>query len=370
MNRPDHQRFASTEIHGRPRAASRMDERRTDSRPAASALARLRPVGRATELLAHGAILFSCAEHLEEFISLHRARRTVVLAASMELRLATVQAAAMAPGSDDAVGLARDLWSEQLARLAAVAGLATEEAQLLANLRTAATGAEAEDPYTVLFKRVAGRARALYDIDWPPLEFIVRTFSDSRHDRYPIQAETVPASGRSPIAVVLKLDPVELIPDAFAAIPGLLIHECVCHVASRTAGDVDNRSAFAEGVMDYAARYFRALWLRDFGPLRRPAEEHAQGVFDAIAQRDPTADRARRFGERVADKLAKRLELRMSPGEAAAATAILAVRLNVADAPLVHKDVWVALLDEEGSVPVAPEVLEVIRGTRDPLDLL
>ena len=56
---------------------------------------------------------------------------------------------------------------------------------------------------------------------------------------------------------------------AFAAIPVVLTHECVCHVPARQ-WPPSNESYFAEGFMDWAALYYGQLWA---GAL--PAAVHA-----------------------------------------------------------------------------------------------
>jgi hypothetical protein len=365
--------LAGSTIAGAANAGPRRDHAATIG-PVASSLARLRPRTTATELLAHGAIFSSCACYLQQFCNLHRARRSVVMQACLELRLAVQHAAAITACSEQAVRVAVALWSEQLDRLAAIRGVAADELQLLADLKRACASAKPDDPYTPIFKIVAARAQALYDGDWPQVEFVVRLFSAPRpgEHRYPIRATTQLAAARSPTTVVLTIDPIEFIPDAFAAIPALLVHECVCHVPARPIEDVDNLSAFAEGFMDWVATYYRQLWLASLGSLTAAAKEHAPLVFDEIARTNPDLGSVRGVGQRAAGKVAQRLDLRHGMREtAAAATANLGRRLNVVDAPLWHKDMLVRELDRQADdSPLSSAVLQVIKGSRPPSDLL
>jgi hypothetical protein len=349
-------------------------KRKMSIRLAARSLEQLRPQ-QAMELLAHGSILRSCAADLEEFAALDRATRSVGRSASLELLYAVRTAAATATNADQVVELAADQWSQHLRRLSGVDGISADEQQLLDALTRGSTGAKADDPYAWIFEIIATQAQALYGRDWRRVEFIVRVFSDLRtgEDRYPVRASTEPASERSPVRVVIAIDPTEFGPAAFAAIPGLLTHECLCHVAARPAGAVDNLSQFAEGFMHWAAVYYGKLWAPELGELALAADEHAHRVFEAIARGAPGPASARGLGERAARKVARRLEHRhgMAPGLAAASTANLAVRLNVAPKPLSYKDRFVRQLDREPqNAPLAQPVLEVITGSRDPNDLL
>ena len=251
--------------------------------------------------------------------------------------------------------------------------MATDEVQLLTDLRQVAPSATADDPYAWIFETLAAPAQALYDGDWPAVHFTVRLFRESRaaQHRYAVRATTEPASERSPITVVLAIDPLEFGPEGFAAIPALLVHECVCHVAARPIGVVDNLSSFSEGFMDWAAEYYRQLWLPGLGALALPAEEHARRVFDSITRAAPGTAPVRGLGHRAARRSAQRLHLEhgFSQQAASAAIANLAVRLNVAPSTLPRKDRLVRELDRQGG-PLPILTLEVIRGLRDPIDLL
>jgi hypothetical protein len=339
----------------------------------ARSLARLRPQ-EARELLAQGSILDSCAHDLGKFGDLCRADSSVAQAAFSGLRHAVQHAAATTTTDRRAVYVARVRWASELKRLSALPSIQTSERELVQDLGRSTVTAREIDVYSSIFQFVASRAQTLYDGRWPPVEFFVRRFTHPplRRDRYGITAETVPSAAGSPLSVILKIDPRAFGPDAFAAMPALLAHECVCHVAARPVGTVDNLSVFAEGFMDWAADFFGQMWRVDLGALGPATQEHAPRIFEAIAQSAPQGAAVRNLGRRSAHRLTQRLQRHhgLSPDAANAATANFAVRLNLVDEPILRKDKLVRDLDREGEGPLADHVLEALRGLRDSADVL
>jgi hypothetical protein len=136
-------------------------------------------------------------------------------------------------------------------------------------------------------------------------------------------------------------------PAAYAAVPMLFTHECVCHVPARQ-DRVKNSSTFAEGLVDWAAYHFLALWAvkldREFGSTAR---EHADRLRWVLTVKNTTAEgAARRVGHEAAGRLAAWFESEcgLTPEESSHRVARLAVELNMVDRPLLAKEHLVSLL--------------------------
>jgi hypothetical protein len=214
-------------------------------------------------------------------------------------------------------------------------------------------GVAADDPFTVLLRNVERQARALYGDAWRPTALSVfhrrnhPRRADPATDPYAVTATTVwpPTPERADIELHVFCK--EFGPAAYAAVPMLLTHECVCHVAARQA-EAKADSAFAEGLLDWAAYYFLDAWAVKLDPEFGPAvRKHAQGLKNVLMSDGLTIEGiARRVGHDAAGHLQAWFEqaLTMTPDESRVRVAQLAVELNTVDRPLAEKDNLVSRL--------------------------
>jgi len=184
-------------------------------------------------------------------------------------------------------------------------------------------------------------------------------------DPYGVAAVTDRANGPP---VELQIHPARLGPAAFAVIPYLLVHECVCHVPARYQGKANNASLFNEGLMDWAAKFFLEVWMPGIDPtLAQAALEHATQVDQVLLGPDTPEGAARRRGRRAADVLVMWLRTDRGRGlaEAKAWVAKLAVALNCFDEDLNRKDDFVLSLNRSWSVQLLSR-LSAVEGRRRP----
>ena len=138
------------------------------------------------------------------------------------------------------------------------------------------------------------------------------------------------------------------VPGAYAAIPWLLVHECICHVPARQGGKNSNASPFAEGFMDWAACFFFERWMDQIDASLSLAASQSQGLIDRTLTRPETSEGAARLRGRSA---AKRIVtwLRNDHGydeeRAKAWVAKFATDLNCHEASLAKKDSFVVALN-------------------------
>ena len=246
------------------------------------------------------------------------------------------------------------------------------EVAVLAGVGDACAAVDATDPYAELFEIVADCAARLYADDWPPVDFSTRRFA-SPGGIYGVTASTEPAAGPGiPVGVVLLIDSCAFGPESYGAIPALLIHECVCHVPTWQPGRPDNGSVFAEGFMDFAAEYFRALWSVEFGALAPLVDHHGQRVFAEIEARGGLLGVARSRGRHAAQVMKHQLVRRHgeTPGHASWLVARLAKELNVAPRPRAFKDRFVERLGADPATPIAEPLLGALKGLTPAADLL
>lgn len=251
--------------------------------------------------------------------------------------------------------------------VAARRGTKPPDAELLTDLARLAEDAVVQDPFARMLERVNDLAAREYGRGWrkPELSLARVTENPSRPvypvDPYPITGSTF---HKPKLTVELVLDPDGFGPATYAAMPMVLVHECVCHVAAAQRGETCNESTFAEGFMDYAAQYFFDAWIgridRDLAPAAR---EHAPELVHKYLQPgNPDAD-VRQDGLRAARKLRAWLEspdgLNLRPTSGPTAVADLAVDLNRVNEKLIKKDQLVATLNQP-SYP--PEVQSVLKG--------
>jgi hypothetical protein len=164
----------------------------------------------------------------------------------------------------------------------------------------------------------------------------------------------------SEVVVELHIHHDDFGPAAFAALPILLTHECVCHVPARQ-DKASNDSTFAEGLLDWVAYVFHEQWAGKLDVELAPAaRRHAEVLRSVLGRRIDSAEgRARRIGHEAAETLRSWFEVRCDhgPHESKLAVAQLGVQLNKVDRPLADKDHFVSLL----GWPLPPALEEVLR---------
>jgi hypothetical protein len=261
-------------------------------------------------------------------------------------------------------------WVRAVDAIQAWQDLDAEAASLLADLKRFVRGACAEDPFAALFARIETLASQLYGAAWRPVTLTVAHLpdhprgSDRDRDPYAVTALTPWPPEPPPAEILLWICDNEFGPAAYAAIPILLIHECVCHVAARQE-KAKNDSQFAEGFLDWAGHHFLRIWAAKLDPLSATAvEEHAQQLSQVLFHTaTPRERRARRLGKQAAGDLLSwfQSECRMQREEGSHRVAALAVELNRTKRPIADKDQFVSLL----KLPFPPAVARKLRAWND-----
>src|SRR5207237_2658109 len=119
-------------------------------------------------------------------------------------------------------------------------------------------------------------------------------------DPYAVDAETRQADGA---VVELQIHPESLGPATWAALPSLLVHECVCHAPARQGGKVKNTSLFAEAFMHWAARWLFVQWITVAAPeFAATASQHASGLWEILTPAFSDAGGSRARGWRAAEE--------------------------------------------------------------------
>jgi hypothetical protein len=158
----------------------------------------------------------------------------------------------------------------------------------------------------------------------------------------------------------LVIYPAEFGPAAYAAIPALYVHECVCHAAAQQ-DKKDNLSTFAEGLTDWAAGFFFRQWVNLIDPeLATAARQHGEALRQVLSQPTTAEGSARRIGHRAGDALRGWIEhtFDITPTEAEVKVAHLIVELDRTDRPLAVKDHFVSSLRQ----PFQPRFAEKLKG--------
>jgi hypothetical protein len=288
----------------------------------------------------------------------------------------SAEAAALAESDLAAVAAARGTVSGIVAERLRVPSLSTVERSLLEHMAATIPDAVADDPFEALLRDIGELSRDIYRDAWipPRLELAWRR----RHPRpnlpvrdpYALTASTY-AAGSPTIEVSILVQ--RFGPAGYAAVPALLVHECVCHVAARQAGEVDNTSTFAEGFMDWVAGYFLEAWMAliDEG-LANAALVHGYALRAILSETDSDASAARLEGSRGARDLAITLErdVGISHFEALARTARLGIELNVVDVPLPYKDAFIARIRRPADRHMVDALSDWVEGRVQAAELL
>ena len=262
-----------------------------------------------------------------------------------------------------------EAWDAALTQKLGMMPLEANVRELLTAARTLARDACGSDPFERMFAQISKRARALYGEAWRiPTLAVAHVGSHPRsaslqQDPYVVTARTPWSPDAVTSAVQLLIFCDEFGPAAYAALPILFVHECVCHVAAKQ-DRAKNDSVFAEGLLDWAAYYFLDLWASGIDPGLSPAARmHAQRLRGLLCQGETPESRARLYGHQSAETLRGWFETRCghSPHEAEELVTVLAVKLNQVDRPLTEKDLFVTKLSD----PLPPDLEEALRAWED-----
>jgi hypothetical protein len=330
-------------------------------------------------LLARACCLWAARARLEQLNSLSHV--TEVQSALSGLNLKAKEAARARDDNGTAVRQTADRWRDQLMTLInglpgdlpAGADAARAKAVLDKVYELCATAAD-EDPIRNLFDVLECGARktyeAVYTGAWRQATLSLSAlpalpYAEGGQHPYGIAASCDVAEAM----VELHIFPDGLGPAAFAALPRLISHECVCHVAARQTDNISiSTSVFAEGFMDWTAKtLFEDVWIDaldcDFAPA---AKQHARQIEEFLAPRLTRGGATRRAGWRAADTaVAWYANAAPTPSSAARiAVAILAVHLNTVEAPLRKKNDLVERLEDN---PYEQPFADLLKATlKDP----
>ena len=223
------------------------------------------------------------------------------------------------------------------------------------------------DPFRRIFTGITAYASALYGDSWRTPTLGVAHIrghprgDSTRSDPYVVTAMTPWPPDVAEAVVELYIHHDDFGPAAFAALPILLTHECVCHVPARQ-DRASNESTFAEGLLDWVAYVFHEQWAGKLDVELAPAaRRHAEVLRIVLSRRTDTAEgRARRIGHEAAETLRSWFEVSCGhgPHESKLAVAQLGVQLNQVDRSLADKDHFVSLL----GWPLPPALEEVLYG--------
>jgi hypothetical protein len=259
-----------------------------------------------------------------------------------------------------------EAWIEAIAELLALRSLEIDVRALLTDLQTLVRCARWEDPFRQIFASISCLAESLYGAAWRRATLrVAHVRSHPRgarcqDDPYPVTAVTPWPPDEIEAKVELQIFCDAFGPAAYAALPMVLTHECVCHVPARQ-DKAKNDSPFAEGFLDWAAYYFFGRWATKLDSGLAPAaRRHARELRVLLTHRtDTSAGRARRVGHDAAETLHAWFEnaCGLTPDESEAQVAKLAVRLNLVDRPIREKDLFVSRLGD----PLPPDVEAVLR---------
>lgn len=231
------------------------------------------------------------------------------------------------------------------------------------------------DRFEELFIAVTDHAAEVYGDAWVDPTFRLDWLDEPpRNGADPYGFDALTLTGPPPM-IELSIYPDGLGPAAYSALPWVMVHEAVCHVAARPIGTPDNASSFAEGFMDWAAAHFFRSWMSALNPPLAPMALDHQARFDPFVTRPTTAMGAARIqGRQAANTLMTWVEtMHGKPNATARAlVAALACQLNVVDGhPLEAKDAFVARIIDPSRPPgFETALLDCLEQRADPADLL
>jgi hypothetical protein len=309
-----------------------------------------------SNLLARAAVFYAARTRLSE-LSDRINRDGVVLLALLGLETWAREVAARNLDDASTVTAVVTEWDVELAQALSRTQLDAESRDFLVDLRELVRSTCCDDPFQQLFARIAALSSVVYGDAWRSATLQVghigRPPREGR-DPYAVTAVTPWPPDKSGMEVRLHIHPDRFGPAAFAALPMLLVHECVCHVAARQ-DRAANDSTFAEGLLDWVAYRYLEYWAvkldRELAPAAR---KHAESLRVVLAGADTPEGWARRVGHHAAEYLRAwfEAECEHDPLESPLRVAQLAVELNKVDRSLADKDIFVSMLG-----PPVPPIL-------------
>jgi hypothetical protein len=320
-------------------------------------------IGRA--LLARAAVFHATRTRLSIMSDLVRRAGAVQIAVS-QLGLHVLKLSVEDIDDETVVRRVVQAWDDELAQTLSRFSLEDDARALLADVRELLVLAGPEDPLREIFAGVSRLAGALYGPSWRPATLRVSHVrshprgAEAATDPYAVTAATPWPPGEPEAEVELRIFCEEFGPAAYAAVPMLLTHECVCHVPARQ-DQAKNDSTFGEGFLDWAAYFFFDQWAGKLDTGLAPAARwHANELRTLLTGRTHTrAGRARRVGHDAAETLRVWFEdtCGMEADESRTRVARLAVQLNQVERPLRDKDLFVSRI---GS-PLPPDLQAALR---------
>ena len=329
-------------------------------------------------ILVRAAVFRAARRTLAEFCD-HIDQGGIALFVLMDLEvLAQALAAGETDDLDDDQLVSRIVldWDKRLAAMLDGALLGADLRRLLVEIRSLLSHACATDPFQEIFARVTAKAEAIYRDKWRPASLEMAHLGKpprGGQDPYAITAATEWSRCKTSANVELAIHDEGFRPAAFAALPMLFTHECICHVPARQ-DRVANDSTFAEGLLDWVAFDLHQQWAGMLDSVLAPAaRQHAQMLRHFLALDKSDEGSARRRGHRAAERLRtwfEDRELALHGGvdvdftEVGAIHVIrLALALNVIDRPLADKDAFVALLGSSFPPDLEAALEEWLAGT-------
>lgn len=242
---------------------------------------------------------------------------------------------------DGAIGLIR----QQIDNRVAMMGLDAE----LERLKKLVDEARACDPLQQIFRRLAKNTKDVYgdvpfrkvilDREWLRDHPTGAPGRDGRYgDAYHVNAQTTIRGSVAHVELQVHLDDFDWF--SLLAVPALLTHELVCHAHAREDRN-NERSLWAEGVMDWVASYFFDGWAGQLGLPSSITKLHGRHLWED--RMSPWRQTGRFAADAVVDWLMKDRTIREA-SVAQPLTSKLAMQINVVDAPLPSKDVLASRL--------------------------
>jgi hypothetical protein len=315
-------------------------------------------------LLARAAIFHATRTKLSALCDMSRGG--AVQGALRDLEMWAQECSAREVDDETLVAWVVQQWDAALARMLGLHQLDSGVRDLLTELQTLVRCAHSADPFREIFAGISFLASTLYGAAWRPATLWMAHIRShprggtSSLDPYAVTATTPWPPEETKAAVELQIFCDEFGPAAYAAVPILLTHECVCHVPARQ-DQAKNDSVFAEGFLDWAAYFFLDQWAGKLDPAFAPAaRRHARELRYLLTRRTDTPEgRARMVGHEAAETLLAWFETDccLDPYESQLRVAQLAVQLNQIERPLRDKDYFVSRL---GS-PIPPDLQAALK---------